>query len=277
MSHIIYALDKEKYTKLPINLLYITHSKYDKGWHSTLHTHHFTEFFYIIKGKGSFIVNAEEIPVKKNDFIIINPHVEHTEKSSTDDTLEYIALGFEGLSFNLLSDNKNEEGIYILKEEKEEYYRILLTILNEVEKKSKKYEVICQYLLEILVTIIQRNQEYTLKKTDTTIVNKNIFNVKHYIETNHQEKITLDSLAEKFHMDKFYMSHTFKDAFNISPIEYLNQVRIKHVQILLETTNYSISEISNFSGFSSLSYFSQAFKKKLQVSPSEYRKNFTNS
>src|SRR5699024_12209965 len=97
----VYKMDGLNKTQPPFKLLYITHSEYDKGWHSTSHTHHFTEFFYIVSGKGASILPNHEIPVQENDLVIINQNIEHTEKSNKQDSLEYVELGLEGITFSL--------------------------------------------------------------------------------------------------------------------------------------------------------------------------------
>ena len=92
--------NKKEIKRLPARLLYVTHSSYDQGWHSSQHSHDFIELFYIVQGKGSFIVSNQEHHVEKNDLVIINPNINHTEKSSDDDSMEYITLGFDGVSFS---------------------------------------------------------------------------------------------------------------------------------------------------------------------------------
>jgi transcriptional regulator GlxA family with amidase domain len=81
-------------------------------------------------------------------------------------------------------------------------------------------------------------------------------------------------LAGVGNINKYYLAHTFKQDIGVSPIEYLNQIRIKEAQTLLETTNYTIAEIARFNGFSSQSFFSQAFKREVNQTPSEHRKQF---
>lgn len=82
-------------------LLYVTTSKYEGDWQSILHSHPFSELFYVVNGSGFFIAEDEGFPVSKNDMVIINPHVQHTEKSGSESPLEYIVLGINGLSFLL--------------------------------------------------------------------------------------------------------------------------------------------------------------------------------
>ena len=81
-------------------LLYVSTSKYEGDWQSILHSHPFSELFYVVNGTGSFIAEGEEFPVVKNDMVIINPQVQHTEKSLYTTPLEYIVLGIDGLSFS---------------------------------------------------------------------------------------------------------------------------------------------------------------------------------
>ncbi|NWO06799.1 MAG: cupin domain-containing protein [Alteromonadaceae bacterium] len=121
-------------TKMPLKLLYITHTEYDKGWHSTKHTHHFTELFYIVKGKGVILLQNQEVPVKENDLVIINPNVEHTEKSNSLDSLEYIALGIEGLSFSLPDEEESQMGLFTYHGDQKD----ILFYLNDVFGNSLK-------------------------------------------------------------------------------------------------------------------------------------------
>ena len=94
-----------------------------------------------------------------------------------------------------------------------------------------------------------------------------------YINNHYQEDITLELLSEKTYMNKFYLVHAFKQYKGVSPINYLIRLRVQQAKELLETTNYSIAQISDSCGFSSQSYFSQVFKKACGMTPNAYRKS----
>lgn len=273
MSHEVFKLTEHDNQRLPIELLYISHSRYDNEWHSTLHNHHFTELFYIINGKGNFIFEEDTLEVKKGDFVVINPNVDHTESSDENFFLEYIALGFQGLSFTLPQDKHLPPGILLNTEKNMQFSILLKGILNEAKNKNENYELICHDLLEVLILLVLREGRYHLKHSENKKINSHIVTVKRYIEHFYKKDITLDKLAEISHMSKYYMAHSFKAAIGISPIEYLTDIRINKAKILLESTNYSIEEISDFTGFSSPSYFSQSFKNNLGITPTQYRKN----
>ena len=96
--------------------------------------------------------------------------------------------------------------------------------------------------------------------------------MKQYIDLHYQENITLDELSRLTYVNKYYLVHAFKKYIGLSPINYLISKRVEEAKVLLETTNYSVSQISDIVGFSSQSYFSQVFKKTMGTTPFEIRK-----
>ncbi|MDR7239803.1 AraC family transcriptional regulator [Neobacillus drentensis] len=272
MSNEIYEVPQSQRGHLTVKLLYITKAKYDKDWHSTNHTHHFTEILYITKGKGTFIFSKKEIPVKEHDLIVINPNAEHTEKSGADHPLEYIALGIQGLAFSSPDDPGLQVTFYNYKQEQNVYLFYLQQLIEEVENQKEDYELIIQDILEILLLKMMRKKAFNLEKTSTKKMSKDVAFIKNYIKQHFREDINLDTLAEAGHINKYYLAHSFKKSVGVSPIEYLIQTRIRESEILLETTNYPISDISTITGFSSQSFFAQSFKRVTNQSPSQYRK-----
>lgn len=87
-----------------------------------------------------------------------------------------------------------------------------------------------------------------------------------------QDPITLDMLAKICDINKYYLAYLFKKEIGMAPINYLNDVRIKEAKIMLETTDLTIGEIANITGFSSQSFFTQAFKREAELTPSQFQK-----
>ena len=85
--------------------------------------------------------------------------------------------------------------------------------------------------------------------------------------------LTLEQLAEEAHMNKYYLSHAFKREYGVSPIHYMIGRRIEESKYLLAETDLSMSQIAQLLGFSSLSYFSQVFRRTQSLSPMEYRQS----
>lgn len=259
---------------LNAKLLYVSSAKYAKDWHSELHTHDFSELFYIIGGKGIFMLEDTGFSLQPDDMVIVNPHVRHTETSLPEHPLEYIVLGIQGLSFQTHDPIGHSEFCLLhFREGHSDLRFILRMLLREIQANHTDREAMCQSLLNVLLLQMQRRRELSLISGAVKPVSRECANVRRYIDSHFKEPLTLDELAEKAHLNKFYMSHEFKAAYGMSPINYMIACRVKESKHLLSTTDYSLSQIAAIVGFSSASYFSQSFKKATGTSPQEYRRS----
>lgn len=273
MSTQRYNLNTTPLEKLDMRLLYVTHSRYGKDWDSTLHTHHFTEIFYIVKGNCSFRVENQEFTVKANDLIIINPNVTHTEVGLAGQSLEYIVLGVSGLQFkDETQDHSYDYSIHHMEEHKGEIFPYLNTLLHEVQARQEYYEIICQNLLEVFILAVIRHIKKTVAVAPIKKITRECRFIEQYINEHFSEDITLQTLSNLTYLNKYYLVHSFKEYKGISPINYLIDRRISESKHLLDTTNHSVAKIATMVGFSSQSYFSQIFKKETNMTPNQYRK-----
>ena len=92
-----------------------------------------------------------------------------------------------------------------------------------------------------------------------------------YISDRYLESVTLDELCQTFHYSRNYIIHIFKKEYGMTPIDYLNDLKVKRAMYLLEVTSDSIEDISMASGFHHYSHFYRLFYRKNGVSPSEWR------
>ena len=271
MGTSIYPLNQEAAAEAsPNKLLYITHSRYENDWHSQPHIHPFTELFYVKDGVGSFLVEEEEYAIQKDDFVIVNAGISHTELSSNTMPLEYVMIGMEGIEFSF--EGNKDHIIFSCKNEKKDLLFYMDAMLGEMEEKNRDCEIICQNLLEVLIIKLIRRTNFAFEVAPAVQINRECIKIKRYIEANYIQNITLDSLAELSHLNKYYMAHAFTLHCGCSPIRYLCQTRIKASKELLANTDYSITEVAQYAGFSSQSYFAQCFLKSCGQTASAYRK-----
>ena len=263
-------------------LLYVTNAKYDGDWHSTPHSHHFSEFFYVLGGRGRFLVDTQTFDVEAHDLVIVNPHVSHTEMSRANSPLEYIVLGIEGVCFSFDQPGADENYRLFHYRDKpsaarQEFLSYLHALLKEAEASEPYGEEVCQNLLEVLMIIMMRHSEFTLSVMPSKRANVACAQVKRHIDTHFRDALTLEELAELVHVNKYHLVHTFSTDYGLSPIQYLISRRIEEGKNLLRTTDYSIAQIASFSGFSSQSYFAQTFQKSMGMSPTQYRRQARSS
>ena len=266
-----YPLKNDENGSINARLLYVTYSKFENDWPSLAHSHPFAELCYIRSGKGVYLIEGKPCPVKEEDLIIINANVSHTEKSDGDQPLEYLILGVEGLHFSF--EGNSEHIIFSCRKEHGDFLFYMDALLREMEEKRKDYEKICQNLLEIMIIRLLRRTSFSFEYEAPVSSSRECIRLKHYIEANYNRDITLDTLAQFSHLNKYYLAHAFTRYFGRSPISYLCEVRIKASRELLASTDYSITEIAQLSGFSSQSYFAQCFRKYCRMTASAYRKS----
>ena len=93
-----------------------------------------------------------------------------------------------------------------------------------------------------------------------------------YFNEHYNERINIEEYAESRNMSVSWFQRNFKQMVNCSPMQYLLTIRMNNAASLLESTDYSMAEISAIVGYDNPLYFSRLFKKQNRVSPSEYRK-----
>lgn len=282
MSNTLFEFKGNELNKTNAKLKYASRSKYEEDWHSTMHMHPFTELFYVVHGSGNFKIEDKYFTVKEDDLVIVNANVLHTESSKDSNPLEYIVLGIDGMSLMIdesadASEITNSYSIHNYNKYKHEVLFYLDTLLNEVQNEEDHYQSICQNFLEILILNVIRRAKSNLILSSTKNINKECAYIKKYIDVHYASNLTLDSLASVAYMNKYYLVHEFKKYTGTSPIDYLIEKRISVSKILLETTSYSMEQITEIVGFSSQSYFNQVFKKKIGTTPSKYKKSRTNN
>lgn len=100
-----------------------------------------------------------------------------------------------------------------------------------------------------------------------------VYAVSDYVSTHFCEDISLDQLANRFFISKYYLSRSFREVTGFGIREYVNILRVQKAQSMLQETNLSVSEIAETLGFDSITYFERIFKRHLAVSPVQFRRD----
>ena len=274
MSHIHYVFNlmKENRSQEQLKLRNVASAKYGGDWHSIPHAHNYTELFYIIGGDGQFLIDDERFPVRAHQLVVVNPNIMHTELSYEARPLDYIVLGIEGLEISIPGANEGRYCIYTFSGANK-VLTCMQSILREMQEREQEHQMVCQAYMDILVVQLMRNTSTSMTQVaDSTPTNRQCAMVRRYIDNHYKEQLTLDLLAAEAKVNKYYLAHAYKQAYGISPINYMISRRIQAGKRLLVETDLSLSQLSGILGFSSASYFSQSFRKAEGISPVEYRK-----
>lgn len=90
-----------------------------------------------------------------------------------------------------------------------------------------------------------------------------------------KEELTVENAAHAAGMSESHFRRLFKSAYHLSPIKYINLMRIERAKELIRYTNESFSDIATDVGFANLYYFSRMFKKEVGCTPSEYKEEYS--
>jgi len=127
-------------------------------------------------------------------------------------------------------------------------------------------------LLYILATLSHhRLFTPTEKNLDKRV--ESIKKVLTYIKDNYQEKIYISDLAGQVNLNEQYFCRLFKKAIGRSPMEYINEYRIKQTCRLLEETDLPVTEVCLECGYNNLGNFLREFRKYTGTTPLQYRKH----
>lgn len=271
-----YSLPQYSTFQLHGQVRYAGKLKKSIGWHENLHNHAFCELILVIDGCGTVTAANQTRFVSKGDIIIYNPLVYHLEKSGQENPLEikFFALDkfkLPGLPKNhLLSEQ--QDFIYSAGEYFALLHRLMEQIIIEFERKSIYYSEIIHGLVQTFTLYILRlanqNELHHALKSPYDPVKTALA----YIDRYYALPLSLDQLAKKCTVSKFYLSHLFTERNGTTVGQYLTKRRILAAKQLLTTEKFSIAEISEQIGFHDTGYFCRVFKKECGLSPLQYRK-----
>ena len=137
---------------------------------------------------------------------------------------------------------------------------------QQIQKKSGYDSKIKAELYNIIYNMqSEYHRPYTNIKTIEPAIN--------YIHSNYyKESISIEHLASLCDISTVYLRNMFHKRFAMSPIKYINNLKMTRAKELLNSQFYTVNEACFLSGYNDESYFSREFKKHYGITPSEYTK-----
>ncbi|WP_276166544.1 AraC family transcriptional regulator [Zobellia alginiliquefaciens] len=250
---------------------------YDK-----LHQHAEIQLTLIVKGKGKLIIGDSVHPFTDGDFFVIGSHSPHLFKNEiSDEMVHKISIFFTettfGESFFALPDleelqvflNSSKEGFHVVGNT-EAIHKTMIALPNL--EKLDRFICFVQLLQNLISADKKTLTNFVYPKRIGSSQGQRMQTIFSYVVTHFQNDIDLKTVSDQVHMTpnafcKFFKQHTNKTFF-----QFLIELRIEHACQLLkrEDDNLSILEISEQSGFTSISNFNRQFKKLKNVIPSRF-------
>ena len=221
------------------------------------------------EGGVSFVNNTQQ-KISRNMIICAKPgQLRHTKLPFT---CYYIhAIVNEGSVFDTLSILP--DFIDIPAESFAEIKGVFVSICEQSEDGSSENEMLIGSLFLKLVHILSKiaspRKMHTPKANNREAVEKTIT----FIKNNLTAELSLEALASEVKFSPVYFHRLFKASTGKTLRCYVEEQRIKKAVDLLVSTDLSLTEIAYECGFSSQSYFSCAFKKRMGLTPRDYARS----
>jgi len=224
--------------------------------------------FYVAKGLEKFFLDHEEI-ADEGAFILFRPGEKQEHVCISEKTSEFYYVHFlvpddvspVTLASSTVYHAKPSAKVRDLFEE----------MLSETESKLPHYETVTLGHFLSILGFLERS--VTAESGESHAGIDRIAIVLRRMNREFEKNHTLDDYAAMCRMSKFHFLRVFRSLTGVSPIEYRNRLRLEHAKELLLETNLSVSEIGTAVGYASPSYFCDAFKKEVGISPRSYREN----
>lgn len=247
------------------------------------------EIIYLAAGKFLLTVDNKEYICNKGDVIFLRPGHPHTLASIDDITISQPHIHFDMqfdehsekvyISFKDLPRFKEEERSWIREDildigpilhisDIDAFSKLLYEIIGVFDQKPDLYQLICKEKMIRMLQMIIKDNSVSYETEHSCIMLPAM--IKHYIDYNFQNPITLDSLEKQFNYSKFHISRTFLSHTGTTVIKYYNQKRLSYAKKML-LGGASVSEVVEELHFSSIYAFSRYFKNAVGCAPSEYR------
>ncbi|HUM88800.1 MAG TPA: AraC family transcriptional regulator [Prolixibacteraceae bacterium] len=259
---------------------------------STWHYHNHYEISFITEGTGKRIVADSMESFHPGDLVFIGqnlPHVWIADKARfalSNRNLEMVYLQFstvilfpELLSMPEFANVRkalemSERGIQIVGDTLNKVSEIMLQLpyLNGIEQLLNFYRLM-DIIGKSTSNIGLASEEYLRKKFNTS--NKRIEAIHDYFMNNYRNEVNLEELSQLINMAKGSLCRFFKENSGITLWEYLNHIKIEFACKMLMNNELSIAQVCFDSGFNNLNHFNKQFRKITGITPSSYRKKFS--
>lgn len=230
----------------------------------------YNKLYYFIEGEATLILNGDVFTPEPEELFLIPANTPHTYYHNADKpVLKYWS------HFNLILDQEKKLNYHketVRCKIPKDQIIPLFEALIETEMSNHPLDVLSEKiaLLEILKIFLTQVDLTKILPTQSNEFS-NIINA--YIRENLHSGISINKLANLVHLHPNYFIKVFKKHFSVTPMEYVNAMRLQLASKLLTYESAkSIQTIANEAGFNDYRYFSRIFKKKYGVSPSQYKK-----
>ncbi|MBU5593694.1 AraC family transcriptional regulator [Amphibacillus sp. MSJ-3] len=227
----------------------------------------------ILEGEGYYSVKNQKYSLKKGQGFVIPPNISTFYQSDENNPWSYIWIGIGG---ELIGSYLDYIGIrtdhFSFDVQNLSDFKAIIFECFAYEHDDLINEIVLQKQVYKFLELLVKSSAIHKRDINTKKMNPYVSQALEIIVKNAHENISVASISDQLSISPSYLSRLFKKDIGSSIKEYINEIRITIGCDLLASTDYSIQEISEMTGFSGSQAFSKAFKQSRGIQPTLYRK-----
>lgn len=250
------------------------------------HQHAFYEIYIFISGDVNYTIEGRTYKLRPGDILLTNnSDIHRPEIAPSGYPYERIVIWLNNTFFNGLLDigedltacfqdaaNRN----YRLFRPNESQMLKIQNICHTIEQEHSRNKLgsrIMAYsaIMEILVLLSRVYYEISDSAGNGVTENEQINQIVSYINGHYSEDLSLEYLADRFYLSKYYLSHQFKQFTGLSLYQFIIKKRLTIARNML-MCGKTVTEAYTECGFNDYSNFLKSFKREFGEKPSEFVK-----
>ena len=263
-----------------------------------MHSHDFYEINIITNGSGRHYIGTKSIETNKCDVFFIPPNVKHGYYQI--DKLEIFNILISPLFFDFFKNQTDNLPNLDYLFDIEPKLRINYSAKMHITLPPDKLKSLLPHLAELdALRTMQIEQNFTQDNNSAICMNalvlyclasicenatsknnhsnpllQELIKSIEIIHNRFAENLPISELAKTSHMSEATYTRLFKKNLNVTPSQYIMNLKLEQAATLLATTRLSIAAIAQSCGFFDSSHFIDKFKRKHQLTPKDYRKQY---
>lgn len=250
---------------------------------NNLHFHNLIEIGYCHYGAGELVIEEDQYRFGAGMVSCIPANFLHVTKSDNNVRAfwEYLYIspadilkqqGKPMQETRNIIDAVNRSAFFIKVEENPIFVTLIRAIFEEMQNKNTYYrECVGGLAYTLLYEIARFNGRGNVQSCGKNN-SLQLENAIEYVERNYPNNFKIADLANECHMSETHFRRVFQEKMNMTPVEYVNFVRIKKACELIDKTDISMEDVAEKVGFITPSTFNRNFRRIIGTSPYQWKK-----
>ena len=236
------------------------------------HCHDSYEILFVVEGRGKYIVEGAHFNLRPRTLILIRPFQHHCVEIESDAVYERYVIHFDRNAvmrevlptLDAMADESSEDSgsFYSPEAVSQNIFSAFERFKDQQRIASSERTVYARLLLSELITMLASSRKVPIAHNEEELGAK----VVRYINEHIEENISLDDVAKRFFISKFYLCRSFKRYSGVSVHAYITQKRVLYAKQLIESGE-TASGAAYKVGFGDYSAFYRAYVKQIGRTP----------